>query len=155
MIDIKEADELYEKRLHEDPEYNHKLVMRWREKMPESFAITMYEDEYGCHIFSEDLYEEATSYFVNPDGSKGPHWSITTIKEKSGIDFDTKDYTCYDYAYVVNMLYSDYSIVFVEPTYYLKMAKAYLTDEDYPGEDASERAYHDAVHRIEYFKHHA
>lgn len=56
-----------------------------------------------------------------------------------------------DYAYVVNMLYSDYCHIFTEPTYYLKMAEAYLMDSDYPGV-ADERAYHNAIKRINYFK---
>ena len=55
------------------------------------------------------------------------------------------------YAYVVNMLWSDYCYVFSDTSYYIKMAKMYLMDEDYPGK-ADERAYHSAIKRIEYFK---
>lgn len=149
-VDMEKAHELYRKRKKENEEYDHVLVKRWKEKMPHEFARVMFEEEHGCHIYDEHLYDEATSYFVNPDGKEGPHWSIETIKEKSGIDFDTKKYTCYDFAYVVNMLYSDYADIFDKAIYYLKMAKAYLCDEDYYG-DPSERAYHDAVKRIEYF----
>ena len=58
-------------------------------------------------------------------------------------------HTKYDYAYVVNMFWSDYCNIFTEPSYYLKMAKNYLTDPDYCGE-ASERAYHNAKKRIKY-----
>ena len=68
-----------------------------------------------------------------------------------GIDFNTKDYSCYDFAYVANMLYSDYCNIFTDATYYIKMAKNYLEDPDYMG-DPSERAYHDAIKRIKYHK---
>ena len=69
---------------------------------------------------------------------------------RAGIDFSKTKYTKYDYAYVVNMLYSDYGDVFNTAAHYLQMAKNYLCDEDYYG-NPSERAYHDAVSRMEYF----
>lgn len=151
MVDIAKADMLYKKHKEENPHYDYELVMGWKEEMPKQFALKMFEDEYGCHIFDADMYEEAVTLFDNKDGSKGAHWDIETIKSKSGIDFDSKDYTLYDYAYITNMLYSDFSNVFTETSYYLKMAKSYLEDSDYYSEP-SERAYHDAKKRIEYFE---
>ena len=76
---------------------------------------------------------------------------ILSFQQQIKSNFEEKEYTCYDYAYVVNMLYSDYGNIFTEPVYYLKMARNYLTDADYYG-TASERAYHDAMLRIAYFK---
>ena len=64
---------------------------------------------------------------------------------------EKSDFYQYDHADVLNMLYSDYCEIFTDTTYYLKMAKMYLTDPDYPGK-ADERAYHSAIKRIEYFK---
>lgn len=151
MYDLHKAYEIYTKHSDADPDFDHKLVHRWKEKMPHEFAKTMYEHEYGCHIFCEKMYKEAVQYFESPDGSKGPHWSLDSIKAKTNIDFDSTKYTLYDYAYVVNMLYSDYGHIYTEPSYYLKMAKSYLTDGDYFG-DPSERAYHNAQKRVEYFK---
>lgn len=151
MYDLAKADEIYRKKKEEHHDYDHQLVMMWRDKMPEDFSEHMYREEYGCHIFSEEMYDEAASYFVNPDGSHGPHWSVMTIKAKSGIsNFEEKNYTVYDYAYVVNMLYSDYGNIFTEPSHYLRMAKNYLTDADYYGKP-EERAYHDAKARIKFF----
>lgn len=151
MTNLTVADEIYNKHKASHPDYDHHLVMTWRERMPEDFARYMYKEEYGCHIFDEELYTDATAHFVNPDGSHGPHWSVSTIKAKSGIsNFDEKEYTLHDYAYVVNMLYSDYGSIFSEPSYYLRMAKHYLTDSDFYGNPA-ERAYHDAIKRIDYF----
>ena len=64
---------------------------------------------------------------------------------------DGKDYYEYDYAYVMNMLWSDYCNIFTETSYYKKMAKSYLEDPDYMGK-ADERAYHNAMKRIKYFE---
>ena len=151
MTNLMTADEIYNKHKAAHADYDHHLVMEWREKMPHDFARHMYREEYGCHIFDEELYNDATAHFVNPDGSHGPHWSVPTIKAKSGIaSFEEKEFTLHDYAYVVNMLYSDYGNIFSEPSLYLRMAKSYLTDSDYYGNPA-ERAYHDAIKRIDYF----
>lgn len=111
----------------------------------------MVEEMYlGCHIRDEKMYEKAVSYFINPDGLKGAKWTVSDIVNKSGIDFDKKDYTKHDYAYVVNMLYSDYGSKIKDPELLLDMAVMYLEDDDFPGE-ASERAYKDAKRRINYF----
>ena len=150
--DLEAADAIYHEMLDADHEFSHKLIMKWREEMPLEYRRTMHEIKHGCHIFDKEFYDEATALFVNQDDSRGPHWSLETIKAKSGIDFGSKEYTCYDYAYVVNMLYSDYGNVFTDPGYYLRMAKNYLHDHDYFG-NPSERAYHNAVKRIHYFQH--
>ena len=150
MYDIKKADEIYHKKITENPNYDHELVMEWREDMPHQFAQKMYEDEYGCHIFDKEMYSEAVELLEWIDGKgTGAKWAVDDIVKLSNINFEDKEYTKHDYAYVMNMLYSDYCNVFQEPSYYLKMAKNYLEDPDYCGE-ASERAYHDAKKRIKY-----
>ena len=117
-------------------------------------ALTEYEQEqeYGCHIGTKEFYDEAVDLleWVGNKG-EGAKWSVEDIARLSEIDFDKKEYTKYDYAYVVNMLYSDYCNVITESRDYLKMAKNYLEDPDYCGE-ASERAYHNAKKRIKYNK---
>ena len=55
MYDLIKADDIYNKKLAEDPEYDHKLVMEWRKDMPYQFAKKMYEDEYGCHIYTKEM----------------------------------------------------------------------------------------------------
>lgn len=105
----------------------------------------------GCHIRTEKMYNEAVSYLVNPDGRRGAKWAVEDIERKSGIKFEDEDYTKLDYAYVVNMFYSDYGNTITNTDIILDMAKQYLEDEDYPG-DPAERAYHSAKKRIRYFK---
>lgn len=118
---------------------------------PEEVAKMVDEMYLGCHLRDKDMYDKAVSYFVNQDGSKGAKWSVSDISSKSGIDFDKKDYTELDYAYVVNNLYSDYGSKIKDPELLLDMAVMYLEDDDYPGE-ASERAYKNAKKRIKYFE---
>jgi hypothetical protein len=97
------------------------------------------------------MYNDATELFEwADDKGTGAKWSVEDIKNVSGIDFNSKDYTLLDFAYTMNMLYSDNCNVFIEPTYYIKMSKNYLEDNDYMG-NPSERAYHDAIKRIRYF----
>ena len=150
MFDLKKADEIYHKKREEHPDYDHELVMEWKHDMPHQFAQKMYEEEYGCHIFDKEMYSEAVELLEWIDGKgTGAKWAVDDIVKLSNINFEDKEYTKHDYAYVMNMLYSDYCNVFQEPSYYLKMAKNYLEDPDYCGE-ASERAYHDAKKRIKY-----
>ena len=42
MYDLKKADELYNKRREENPDYDHELVMEWKHDMPHQFAQKMY-----------------------------------------------------------------------------------------------------------------
>lgn len=150
MYNLMKADEIYQKKLANNPHYDHELVSEWRKDMPEQFAKKMYEDEFGCHIYTKDMYDKAVSLLVWVDNKgQGPKWEFDDIIKISDIDFDTKEYYEYDFAYVMNMLWSDYCNVFTETSYYKKMAKAYLEDPDYMGK-ADERAYYNAVKRIKY-----
>ena len=117
----------------------------------------MYDDwgesveEYLCqHIMNEKQYEKYTKHFKNFDDTKGPHWTVAQIKEKSGLDFSTKDYTCYDFAYVVNMFYSDWGDIW-ETEKLFKSAKRWLEDKDSGVEDPSTRAYKDGKARHKRF----
>lgn len=149
-MDLMKADEIYRQKLKENPQFDHDMIMMFREEMPEEFAEVMQVCAYGKHL-DEDTYNRAIALLENKDGTQGAKWSVDSIREKSGMDFDSKNYTLYDFAYVVNAMYSDYSSVFTEPSFYLKMARLYLEDVDYYG-DPSERAFCDAKERIKYFR---
>ena len=154
MYDMMKADEIYNKHLELNPHFDHMLVMSWREEMPEQFAECMYVKEYGKHIMTEDMYNEAIEdlEWVDSKGS-GAKWKFDDIMKLTSVDFEKVKYSKYDYAYVVNMLYSDYANVFTEPSYYLRMAKNYLEDIDYPGRPC-ERAYKIAIKRKKHNKVH-
>lgn len=152
MNDLEKAIEIYNKRVAENPKYPQEVIDEWREDMPEQFTQFMFESEYGCHIIDKSMYDEAVGYLkYNGGTAKGAKWDVDTITQKADIDFDKKDYYPLDYAYVVNMLYSDYSdsIGDDKPSVYFNMAKNYLEDNDYWG-DASERGYKNAKKRIKY-----
>ena len=130
----------------------NEVIMIFRDKMPKEYCLLMHLIKYGCHIYDEEMYNEAISHLEWANGKgKGANWDVDTLVKLSGIDFEKANFFEYDFAYIANMLYSDYCDIFTEPTYYLKMTKIYLTDPDYPGK-ADERAYHSAIKRIEYFK---
>ena len=153
MYDLDKATDIYRNKVKEDDTFAEKIVEIWKEKMPQEFAKYMYESEYGCHIVEKDMYDKAISYLRWSDGDgTGAKWEIDTIVKLVDINFDKSKFTKFDYAYVVNMLYSDYCHIFTDSDYYLKMAKAFLTDEDYPGVP-QERAYKNAVKRVCYFEH--
>lgn len=152
MYDLAEAIEIYNEEKAKNPKYDEVIVAEWKEDMPEQFTMFHLKKRYGCHIVDKSMYEKAVDLFewVDEKGT-GAKWSVSDIKSVSGIDFSTKDYTLLDFAYVMNMLWSDNCNVFTDTSYYLKMSRNYLEDADYMG-DASERAYHNAVKRIRYFE---
>ena len=152
MHNSNKAMDIYDELKREDPSLDTKMVKHFADKMPKEFARTMYEMKHGCHIYDEDTYNEAVSYLKWADEKgHGAKWDVDTLTKLSGIDFEKSKFTEYDYAYVANMLYSDYCNIFTDTTYYLKMAKMYLTDTDYPGK-ADERAYKSAMKRIDYYE---
>ena len=152
MYDLQEAIEIYNSEKAKNPKYDEVIVTEFKDNMPEQFTRYMLKKKYGCHIVDKSTYEEAVSLldWVDEKGN-GAKWSIEDIKSASGIDFDSKDYTLLDFAYIMNMLWSDYCNVFTDVNYYLRMARNYLEDSDYMGE-ASERAYHNAIKRIRYYE---
>jgi hypothetical protein len=131
--------------LEHNPDKMHKIINRIKDDFGDEI-----ESYFFCHLTDEDMYNEAVSYFDNFNGIKGAHWMPEVIKMKSGINFDEKEYTCLDYAYEVNKVYSHGGDMFPED-HIFKYAKRLLEDPDYPG-DASERAYHDAIKMIEHFR---
>lgn len=152
MFNLEKADRIYEAKMREDSRFADKFIRKFRSLMPEVYAKTMYEEEYGCHIVDKTLYHEAVSLLESTDEKEyGPKFEFEEILKLSNIDFSNKNYYEYDFAYVVNMLWSDYGHIINEPSYIFKMAKAYLEDPDYMGK-ADERAYHNAIKRIKYFE---
>lgn len=140
----------YKELKKDNPNIDNELIMTFIDQMPQE-AICLFDYMlYGYHIVSKEMYEDAVNCLVNQDGSKGAKWSLTEIENKINIDFDNKDYTLMDYAYTLNMKYSDIGDL-ISTDMLMKIAKRYLEDKDYYG-DPSERAYFDAKERIKYFE---
>lgn len=115
----------------------------------EDFITTL---RHGCHIRDVETYNKAVSVLENTTGESSPRWDYQNIKNKVNIDFSETKYTCYDFAYWMNMKYSDYGEFIQDFSTYVKMTMADLDDEDYQG-DSSERAFMDAMEKIKYKKH--
>ena len=118
------------------------------EEMEERFGNL--EEFFTCHIDNIDTYNKFISVIRNFDGTMGGHWSVEQIRANAKIDFEKADFTCYDYAYVVNMRYSDDGQRMNQEAIF-ESAKDYLTDIDYWG-IASERAYREGKMRYHKFK---
>ena len=90
--------------------------------------FTIHESIFGKH-FNEELAKKAVSKMSNVDGTTGEHWTLqqtNSLATTNGAMFDK-----YDFYYVINMLYSDFSeVVGNDANTYFKMAKAYLDDPD-------------------------
>lgn len=118
------------------------------EEMEERFGNL--EEFFTSHIDNIETYNKYISVLKNFDGTTGGHWTVDQIKANAKIDFEKVDFTCYDYAYTVNMRYSDDGQRMNQEAIF-DSAKDYLTDIDYWG-IASERAYREGKKRYEYFK---
>lgn len=107
-----------------------------KRSMPELYEqmeCELYEHVYGPH-FNKRKYECAASKLENQDGTNGPHWTVQQVVDYAkshGIQF--QPYNEYDFAYALNMLYSDYyGAVPDSVESYFRLAKAFLDDRDAP-----------------------
>jgi len=84
--------------------------------------------------FSEQSYQMAVSGMENEDGTKGPHWDVNEVSDiilKNDINLGENN--VYDYAYVLNMVYSDYfGAVKDEEKAYVELANKFIFDKDAP-----------------------
>ena len=89
--------------------------------------------EQNEHFF-EELYQEAVGGMVNEDGSKGPHYDIDKVKKIiEDHDIELGEYNVYDFAYCLNMVWSDYKGAIPDnEKSYVDVAKAFIFDEDGP-----------------------
>lgn len=84
--------------------------------------------------FYEELYQEAVGGMENEDGTKGPHYSIEEVRKlMKAHDVELGEYNEFDYAYSLNMVYSDYKGAIPDnDKSYVGVANAFLFDKDGP-----------------------
>lgn len=111
-------------------------ICRLKEKDPESYErlkMTVYLASNGYH-FDAHILEKAYSSMINDDGSKAPYFPLEDCERyarRNGVTF--RNFNKYDYAYTMNMLYSDYcQILGNDPETYAGMAVKFLDDPDAP-----------------------
>lgn len=86
--------------------------------------------------FTEKAYYEAVGGMENEDGTRGAHYSIEQVKEIIGKQEKSKDFdmganNLYDYAFCLNMVYSDYyGAVEDKEENFIKLANAFIFDKD-------------------------
>lgn len=86
----------------------------------------------GPH-FDAFSYKEASEALENADGTKGPHWSLDdarSLMRSKGAAL--KGCNEYDLAYALNMAWSDYSGILGGEEPVIRVAMAFLNDEDAP-----------------------
>lgn len=109
--------------------------------------LEIFEDD--GHITNKRKYEELIERvkWANSNG-KGERWGYEDIKKASKVDFSHVDYTEFDFAYLVNMLYAKCCKEFTDMSFYIKLAKCLLEDKDeetkvYHGAYASKKRHHE------------
>ena len=133
--DMHKIKEFHKKLLEENPHYNDELVMEFADNMPELYAQKIQYDYWGCHIYSEECYEEEIKKI-----KAIPKWTLNDIKQVVKIDFETKEYYLYDFAFLMNYYYNLFKHVFTDTTYYIGIVKATLENPLMP--KADDTAYH-------------
>jgi hypothetical protein len=133
--DAHKIKEYHKKLLEENPNYNDELVAEFAENMPELYAKRIQYDYWGCHIYSEECYEEEIKKIKTM-----PKWTLSDIKQVVKIDFETKEYYLYDFAFLMNYYYNLFKHVFTDTTYYIGIVKAILENPLMP--KADDTAYH-------------
>lgn len=80
---------------------------------------------------NEDMYDDImTCVYVEIHGEHWTHEQTTSAAKNHGIVFD-EDYNSWDWYYVMNMLYSDMSMLLgKDTTSYVKATEAWLEDKD-------------------------
>lgn len=108
-------------------------LKRTMPELYEQMECELYEHIYGPH-FTSWKYDEAVSDLKNEDGTVGPHWTaeqITEYAKAHGLQY--RGYNEYDFAYVMNMVYSDYRGAVQDSTdAYFMLARAFIEDNDAP-----------------------
>lgn len=143
MYDLEMADKIYAEMLMEDPDFAKKLVKGWREKMPLEYSKTMFIAKWGCHITTKDFYEKGLKFITDDNGKPIEPWAIEDILNvaKNYINIDNEAYYQLDLAMMTNILKGDIYSVVKDADKVVLIAIKFLSDEDYPFSDPSERAY--------------
>lgn len=98
---------------------------------PEAVERMLETFEDDGHLTNKRKYDELVQNvkWVNGNG-RGERWAFEDVKKASKIDFSNVDYTEFDFAYLVNMLYAKCCKEFTDMSFYTKLAKCLLEDKD-------------------------
>ena len=143
MHDLETADKIFHEMQKNDPNFAKKLVMQWRELMPEEYAKVMWLAKWGYHIVSKDLYDKGLKFITNNQNEPIDTWTVEEIMNvaKNYINIEDEPYYEYDLAMMTNILKGDIFPIIKDAEKVVLIAIEFLSDSDFPEYDASERAY--------------
>lgn len=101
-------------------------LMKTNPKMYYELEDRLYTSMYGHH-FTASLYNQAVKEL-----SKGEHWSFNEIADyaaSKNMKYDS-GFNEYDFAYTMNLLYSEYSGIINGNETFFNMAKSFLSEPD-------------------------
>ncbi|MCM1338955.1 MAG: hypothetical protein NC191_04730 [Muribaculaceae bacterium] len=142
-----EIQEKIEYMLEKNPHKIAELIKSVYRRDPEIVERMLDYPEDADHISNRRKYDELIENIRWADGNgRGAKWSFEDIKKNSNVNFSNVDYTEYDFAYLVNMLYAKCCKYISDPSVYLKIARCLLEDKDeetklYQGVYASRQRY--------------
>ena len=114
---------------HKKPDKLAELVKEMYHKAPQDIEYMLEQFSGGEHLTNREDYEKCVKKLKWIDnrgaGAKWQFDDIIRLAEKTEhVDFDNVEYTEFEFAYLVNLLYAMFCKVFSDSTYYLKMAKS-------------------------------
>lgn len=113
------------------PEKLVELAKKMHKKNPEAIESVLETVDEDGHITNRQKYDEAVQRLKwSNDKGHGERWKLEDLEKWSKIDFKNADYTKYDFAYLVNMLYAKCCKEFTDMSYFVKIAKCLLEDDD-------------------------
>ena len=111
-----------------DPEKMVEFVEHMYKHDPKSVE-KMIKEHAGndMHISSKAQYQELVEKlkWANDQG-KGERWRADDIKQRAKVNFENTEYTEFDFAYLVNMLYAICCKEMTDISYFVKFAKCLL-----------------------------
>lgn len=127
---IKELMKEFEQMLEENPEKVMEFTKHLYHHNPEAVKRMLMTYEDNGHIRDKKTYEELVDglEWANKQGY-GEKWSLEKIKKNSGINFEETDFSEFDYAYLVNFLFSKCCKYTQDSYIFLKIARGLLEDK--------------------------
>lgn len=129
----------------EHPDFDRELVDNFARIMPDLLSILIDGCMYDNHIGSKDVAKLAEKFITNDKGEHiGFRWDYETVLNtaRSYVDLNQSDFYPTDLWVWANVKFGDMGHITTDTQIIIRYAISELSDEDYPFEDASQRAYY-------------
>lgn len=113
------------------PEKLVEIAKKMHKHNPEAIEGILETVQEEGHITNRQKYDELVSRLKwKNDKGRGERWKLEELEKISRIDFYNADFTKYDFAFLVNMLYAKCCKEMTDLSYFIKLAKCLLEDDD-------------------------